>query len=401
MTHDQKHKLKVALSTTLLVGATALAGNVTLPNVFTAGAPARAAQVNANFSAVKSAVDDNHSRIQTLEGQVPTLQSSLMGVQSNVTTLQSSVATAQSNITTLQSSVATAQSNISTLQSTVGTLNTSVATLNSTTWRRGGNLGTNPATDYLGTADNTQLDLRVNASSVMRLAPGQVGINTTTLPNGVEVALRGAGYANLYMAQADDPAGFLFSTGDASQNANDPRYHRASLYLDAYDPGFVQTRRLVIDEAGRVAFNRSDAFVGGQPVAFIVGSSPTTGNGAHLTLGGMWTSTSSRALKHAFAQVNTGAVLDKVAALQVSTWEYKNSPEGRHLGPVAEDFAEAFGLAGNGKFISANDLAGVSLAAVKGLNEKLERENAHLSEQLTRQQQQLSALEARLSKLER
>jgi hypothetical protein len=50
-----------------------LAGSVTLPNTFTAGTPARASEVNANFSAIKSAVDDNDARINTLisQGQQP------------------------------------------------------------------------------------------------------------------------------------------------------------------------------------------------------------------------------------------------------------------------------------------------------------------------------------------
>lgn len=38
---------------------------MTIPNTFTAGTPAVAAQVNANFSAVKTAVDDNDARITT------------------------------------------------------------------------------------------------------------------------------------------------------------------------------------------------------------------------------------------------------------------------------------------------------------------------------------------------
>ncbi len=51
--------------------AVAYAGTVTLPNAFTAGSPASAAQVNANFNAVKTAVDDNHARITALEAASP------------------------------------------------------------------------------------------------------------------------------------------------------------------------------------------------------------------------------------------------------------------------------------------------------------------------------------------
>ncbi len=55
----------------LVIAAGAFADNVTLPNTFSAGTPAVAAQVNANFNAVKTAVDDNHTRITALESKSP------------------------------------------------------------------------------------------------------------------------------------------------------------------------------------------------------------------------------------------------------------------------------------------------------------------------------------------
>ncbi len=42
-----------------------IAGEVTIPNIFTAGTPAKASEVNDNFSAVKTAVDDNNASILT------------------------------------------------------------------------------------------------------------------------------------------------------------------------------------------------------------------------------------------------------------------------------------------------------------------------------------------------
>ncbi len=51
-----------------LLGVTAAwAGSYTIPNSFTSGTAAVAAEVNANFSAAKAAIDDNDSRVTTLE----------------------------------------------------------------------------------------------------------------------------------------------------------------------------------------------------------------------------------------------------------------------------------------------------------------------------------------------
>lgn len=53
------------------------AGNATIPNSFSAGTPAVAEEVNANFTAVETAVDDNNSRIAALETTITTLQGTL------------------------------------------------------------------------------------------------------------------------------------------------------------------------------------------------------------------------------------------------------------------------------------------------------------------------------------
>jgi len=52
---------------TICTIGTAFADEVDIPNQFSAGTPAVAAQVNANFGAVESAVDDNAMRVVALE----------------------------------------------------------------------------------------------------------------------------------------------------------------------------------------------------------------------------------------------------------------------------------------------------------------------------------------------
>ena len=116
-----------------------------------------------------------------------------------------------------------------------------------------------------------------------------------------------------------------------------------------------------------------------------------TGNGASLSAGGVWTNASSRELKEGFAAIDPGAILAKVLLLPITTWSYKTSDEGTHIGPVAEDFKETFGFAGDGKSIPTVDADGVALAAIQGLNAKLEAENADLRARLERIEQRLQA----------
>ena len=72
-------------------------------------------------------------------------------------------------------------------------------------------------------------------------------------------------------------------------------------------------------------------------------------------------------------------MLAKVAALPISTWNYKTSPNAEHLGPVAQDFHSAFGLNGtDDKGIATVDEDGVALAAIQGLNRKLDEKNVEI-----------------------
>jgi hypothetical protein len=93
---------------------------------------------------------------------------------------------------------------------------------------------------------------------------------------------------------------------------------------------------------------------------------------------------SDRAAKTAFAAVDVGQILAAVLQLPITSWSYRNEPTARHLGPVAQDFHQAFGLGDSDRTISTVDANGVALAAIQGLNAKLEAENAELRARLQR-----------------
>jgi hypothetical protein len=91
---------------------------------------------------------------------------------------------------------------------------------------------------------------------------------------------------------------------------------------------------------------------------------------------------SDRAVKTDFSTIDSGVVLDQVVQLPISSWRYIDAPGERHIGPVAQDFRALFGLGSSERTISTVDTAGVALAAIQGLNAKLEAENAALRDEL-------------------
>ena len=119
--------------------------------------------------------------------------------------------------------------------------------------------------------------------------------------------------------------------------------------------------------------------------------------------GGSWTSISDRNAKENFAPVNAREVLEKVASLPLSTWNYKSqAPAIRHIGPMAQDFKAAFGLGESDTGITGVDADGVALAAIQGLNQKLEQKETEITELKTDNEElkkRLEALERQLSRL--
>jgi hypothetical protein len=129
-----------------------------------------------------------------------------------------------------------------------------------------------------------------------------------------------------------------------------------------------------------------------------VGRFLETSTGAHLTSGGTWVNSSDVNRKHHFEAVDGEQVLEKIAALPISTWSYRDESETvRHMGPTAQDFRRAFGLGDTDKTIATVDADGVALAAMKALERRtaeLRRENRELRATLERVVERLAALEA-------
>jgi hypothetical protein len=128
-------------------------------------------------------------------------------------------------------------------------------------------------------------------------------------------------------------------------------------------------------------------------VYFYTNSTVTTG--VYVAAGGgSWASVSDREKKKDIEEVDAVEVLEKVAGMPVSTWRYRTEESAAlHMGPMAQDFHAAFGLGDSDKSITTIDAGGVALAAIKGLNEKLEEENAALREKVDRLEERLDRLD--------
>jgi len=110
---------------------------------------------------------------------------------------------------------------------------------------------------------------------------------------------------------------------------------------------------------------------------------------------------SDRAAKEHFQPVDPRSVLEKVVAMPLSEWNYKSDPSVRHLGPMAQDFHAAFGVGPDDRHIATVDADGVALAAIQGLNRKIEDELAEKSAEIAELKRTVAELKQTLETLGR
>ena len=108
--------------------------------------------------------------------------------------------------------------------------------------------------------------------------------------------------------------------------------------------------------------------------------------------GTAWAVISDRNVKKDFAAVDSVGILEKLAAMPVTQWHYnwEDASVTPHIGPMAQDFKAAFYPGTDDKSITTLEFDGVELAAIQGLNQKLEQKETEIAE-----------LKARLDRLEK
>ena len=109
-----------------------------------------------------------------------------------------------------------------------------------------------------------------------------------------------------------------------------------------------------------------------------------------LTFDGVLEHGSSRDSKRDLEPAHGAELLQALRELPLYAWTYNHDEaNARHLGPMAEDFHAAFGLGRGARHISSADTAGLALAAIQALADKLDEKD-----------QEIADLEARLAALE-
>jgi hypothetical protein len=124
-------------------------------------------------------------------------------------------------------------------------------------------------------------------------------------------------------------------------------------------------------------------------------------NNAGTVTAASFNPTSDRNAKENFEPINSREVLEKVAALPITRWNFKQDTCSEHLGPMAQDFYAAFGLGTDDKHIATVDADGVALAAIQGLNAKVESGKRKTEASLEELRAENAELKARLAALEK
>jgi hypothetical protein len=207
-------------------------------------------------------------------------------------------------------------------------------------------------------------------------------------------------FAGGYAATA--PGGFSNSaTGDFSFAAGQQAqalHQGAFVWADSQNSPFASTtsNQFLIRAQGGMGVNTNNP----EGVALnvngsIAASGSVTANGVLLT--------SDRHAKENFTTFDSQTILAKVATLPLTEWNYKRDSKGvQHIGPMAQDFQAAFQLNGSDdKHISVVDESGVALAAIQGLNQKLEQETRNKDAEIQDLKQSVAELKNLVQSLAR
>lgn len=205
------------------------------------------------------------------------------------------------------------------------------------------------------------------------------GIYSTV--SGGEGNLASGGYSTIPGGQ-DNQAQGEHSLAAGHRAVVAPNHPGTFLFADSLNLDFTSEAKdeFGVRASGGVRFVTAVDEVG-KPVSGVI-LSPGSGS---------WATLSDRGVKENITSVDRIQILESLAALPITEWNYANqNPSIRHIGPMAQDFFAAFGTGEDSKHINIVDSDGVALAAIQGLLQIVEDQDA-----------QIAALESKITTLEK
>ena len=120
---------------------------------------------------------------------------------------------------------------------------------------------------------------------------------------------------------------------------------------------------------------------------------------------GCTTTPSDQNLKANFSTINSRIILDRLSAIPIKAWNYKNDePSVRHIGPMAQDFRTAFNLGVDDKHIDLIDANGVTMASIQALYQMMQEKDRQIEQQELKnkaQSRQIEQLQVQLDRVKR
>ncbi len=189
-----------------------------------------------------------------------------------------------------------------------------------------------------------------NAATIAGGWDNSAGGYYSTIPGGSNNTANGEySYASGYKAKALHDGSMVFC---ANTNSNDSVMSGGNEQMVFYADGGI----FITDST--------------QTAPYDVSKLINTKTGAYLSWMGVWTNSSSREFKENYQPVDSYDILNRIDQLPITKWNYKGDKEVSHIGPIAEDFYEIFGVGNDNKSVSTVDPSGIALAGVKGLIEE-------------------------------
>ena len=253
-----------------------------------------------------------------------------------------------------------------------------------------GGVGTTKLADGAVTGAKLTLPLSVTGPD---LGAGTFAVNATGGPNIVAIRANVVSGVGVLGTASGVGGGGVIGRNTASSGVGVSGEASADVNSKGVS-GYSEVGRGVYGSSvsGRGVYGQSTSGISGYFLGGAGGSGVCSFNG-----GAGWNCTSDRNAKENFRAVDAEVILESLMRMPVTTWNMRgDQTRTTHIGPVAQDFRAAFGMGESDTTINTADAQGVAFAAIKGLNAKLEAENARLRDELGDIQARLARLETLL-----